>query len=65
MAFIQKPLPMCKANGQCFGKTSDGRCRILTETRRPCKFKKASPLWTNGIEYPYNPVPPDRDEKAI
>ena len=65
MTFMQKPLPMCKTKGQCFARTSEGRCRILMETRKKCKFKKASPIYTNGIEYPYNPVPPDRDEKAI
>ena len=55
MSYNYKPCPTCIDNrGPCFAR-ADGKCMILLECRRQCKFKKPLSLWTNGIKYPYNP----------
>ena len=55
MSYTYKPCPTCiDKGGPCFAR-ADGKCMILLECRKQCKFKKPLSLWTNGIKYPYNP----------
>lgn len=48
-------LPKCKMTGDCFAKTKEGRCNILTKTKETCSFQKTDIEITNGKRYPYNP----------
>lgn len=51
-----KANPLCKDTvGTCFAR-KDGKCMILTGTRKACSFKKDKCSYTHGVHYPYNPA---------
>ena len=45
----------CRYDGDCFGRTKDNECDILSDTKfrsGTCPFQKPKRYFTNGIYYP-------------
>ncbi len=48
-------LAKCRRTGECFGRTPEGYCEVLTSTKETCSFQKPDKEVTNGKRYPYDP----------